>query len=408
MGMTNTGAKQASPRDKDYKLSDEKGLYLLVKKNGRKYWRMKYRYASKEKLLSIGVYPEVSLKEARQKRDDARKLLADHIDPSDNKQNLKRSRHEAAANSFEIIALEWFTKEKPIWSPAHIKKQIWLLEKNLFPYIGSEPISNITPPILLAALRKIESRGANETARRARQVASQVFRYAVATGRAEHDPSPDLKGALQTPKTKHFAAITDPKKIGPLLLALEGYEGTQTVRAALQIAPMVFTRPGELRQMEWDEIDWDQAEWRIPEHKMKMKQAHIVPLCRQAIEVLEEQHLFTGRWQYVFPSERSKQRPMSENAINGALRRLGLSKEEMTGHGFRAMARTLLDEVLEFPHHLIEHQLAHEVRDPLGRAYNRTTHLKQRRDMMQKWADYLDSLKAQAKGNNVITGTFKR
>lgn len=329
-------------------------------------------------------------------------------DPSAVRRAEKMARVESGANSFEVIAREWFAKEQSNWSPAHVKKQLWLLENNLFPYIGKAPISSISPPTLLDALRRIESRGALETTRRAKQVASQVFRYAIATGRAERDPSTDLKGALKTPKTSHFSAITEPKAVGKLLNMIDEYEGTPTVKAALQLAPLVFVRPGELRHMEWEEISFDDAEWRLPAKKMKMKQPHIVPLSRQAIDILREHELLTGKWQYVFPSERSKKRAMSENALNAAMRRMGISKEEMTTHGFRAMARTLLDEELNFAHHLIEHQLAHEVRDPLGRAYNRTKHLPHRKDMMQAWANYLDQLRLISTSNNVIKGGFAK
>lgn len=406
MALTDTKIKQAKPQNKDYKLADEKGLFLLVKTTGAKYWRHKYRFLGKEKLLALGVYPEVSLKEARRRRDEARQLLDRQIDPSQQKKALKLSQVTSHANTFEAIANEWLEREKGNWSPAHTKKQQWLLEKNLFPYLGTAPISEITPPALLAALRRIESRGALETTRRAKQVAGQIFRYAVATGRAERDPSADLKGALKTPVTSHFAAITEPKAVGKLLTILEGYSGTPTVKAALNLAPLVFVRPGELRQMEWCEVDLDKAEWQIPASKMKMNQPHIVPLSKQAVAILEEQQLLTGRWRYVFPSERSKQRPMSENALNAAMRRMDIPKTEMTAHGFRAMARTLLDEELGFAHHLIEHQLAHEVKDPLGRAYNRTQHLPQRSEMMQKWANFLDSLKIACSNSNVVAGRF--
>ena len=393
MALTNIAVKKAPPKEKDYKLADEKGMYLLVTKAGSKYWRFKYRYANKEKLLALGVYPEVSLKAAREARDKAKLLLSDNIDPMGAKKAQKRAVLEADANYFQVIAYEWLEKEKHAWRDSHLKKQKGLLENNLLPYIGKIPVSDITPPILLDCLRKIEKRGAIETTRRCNQVAGQIFRYAIATGRAERDPSADLKGALKTPIVKHFASITEPIGVAALLRAIDGFKGSPTVKAALRLAPMLFVRPGELRQMEWSEVDIDKAEWRLPKEKMKMKQPHIVPLSAQAIEILGEQKLFSGNYQYVFPGERSRRRPMSDNALNAALRRLGYTKEEMTTHGFRAMARTLLDEELGFAHHLIEHQLAHEVRDPLGRAYNRTKHLPQRRKMMQEWSDYLSGLK---------------
>ena len=392
MPLTNIQCKEASPKEKDYKLSDGKGLYLLVTKKGSKYWRLKFRFARKEKVLALGVYPEVTLKEARNKTYLARKQLEDGIDPAATKRAKKLSLLQAAANSFEVIAWEWFEKEKDSWSPAHVKKQKYLLEKNLLPYLGKLPITDITPLVLLDCLRKAESRGALETARRLRQVAGQIFRYAVVTGRAERDPTADLRGALKPPKVRHFPAITDPKRLGELLRAIDGFEGTPTVAIALKLAPLLFVRPGELRKMEWAEIDFEAKEWNIPATKMKMNQPHLVPLSDQAIELLKEIEPITGRWQYVFPSERSRRKPMSDNTLNAALRRLGYPKEEVTAHGFRATARTLLDEALGYQPHLIEHQLAHEVKDTLGRAYNRTKHLTLRKEMMQHWANYLISL----------------
>jgi len=262
--------------------------------------------------------------------------------------------------------------------------------------------------MLLAVLRKIESRGAVETAHRAKQTAGQIFRFAVSTGRAERDPSADLSGALKTPKKKHLASITDPKEVGKLLLAIDNFQGTATVTAALSLSPLLFARPGELRHMEWEEINWEGGQWEIPAEKMKIKQPHIVPLCKQAIAILKELQLLTGRGKYVFPSARGASRPLSDNGVRTALRTLGYDNDTMTPHGFRATARTLLDEVLGFRIEWIEQQLAHTVRDPQGRAYNRTKHLPQRKDMMQKWADYLDNLKAQAASSNVITGDFAK
>ena len=393
MPLTDIQCREASPGKKDYKLGDGRGLYLLVTKKGSKYWRLKFRFAQKEKVLALGVYPDVSLKKARDKTYLAKQQLEEGVDPTATRKAQKLSLLEKAANSFEVIAWEWFEKEKDSWSPAHVKKQKYLLEKNLLPYLGKLPITDITPLVLLDCLRKAESRGALETARRLRQVAGQVFRYAVVTGRAERDPTSDLKGALKPPKVRHFPAITDPKRLGELLRAIDGFEGTPPVAIALKLAPLLFVRPGELRKMEWDEIDFKAKEWNIPATKMKMNQPHLVPLSRQAIELLKELEPLTGRWQYVFPSERSRRKPMSDNALNAALRRLGYPKEEVTTHGFRATARTLLDEILEFEPHLIEHQLAHEVKDSLGRAYNRTKHLKHRTLMMQEWSNYLDMLK---------------
>lgn len=394
MALTNVQIKQIKPKDKDFKVFDERGLFCLIKKNGAKYWRFRYSFGGKEKSMAFGVYPEVSLKEARERRDKARLALRDDEDPMAERKR-KRFLHESeGANHFEAVALEWFDKEKDNWKDTHIKKQKGLLDKNLIPYLGSIPVNEITPPILLQCLRKVEERGALETARRTKQVSGQIFRYAVATGRTDRDPSYDLRGALKAPKRGHFAAITEPKAFGELLRAIDGFTGSFIVKTALQLAPLLFVRPGELRHMEWLEIDFDKAEWRIPASKMKMNQPHIVPLATQSLDLLREIQALTGKWTYVFTGERSRKRCMSDNALNAAIRRLGYTKEEHTTHGFRASARTLLDEELCCEVHLIEHQLAHEVKDALGRAYNRTKHLPQRAKMMQRWADYLDRLRA--------------
>jgi integrase len=299
--------------------------------------------------------------------------------------------------TFEIIAREWQEKFKSKWQEEYADKIMRRMELNVFPLIGLRPIKNIKAPELLAVLRRVESRDALELAHRIRNLCDQIFRYAVATGRTERNPAADLKGALIPVKEKHRAAITDPKRVGELLRAIDSYQGTFVVQCALKFAPLVFVRPGELRHAEWSEINFENAEWNIPASKMKMKEAHLVPLSRQAIEILRKLHTLTGTGRYVFPSERSSQRPMSENAILVALRIMGYPKEEMSGHGFRAMARTILDEVLQIRPDFIEHQLAHAVRDPNGRAYNRTAHINERRKMMQKWADYLDDIKQGAK-----------
>jgi integrase len=407
MALTDPKIKQAKPKDKNYKLSDGRGLFLLVTKSGAKYWRLKYRFLGKEKLLSIGVYPAVTLKQARKACDVAKDQLEQGIDPSQAKKAKKVELAIAQANNFEAIALEWHKQQSAKWSEGYTAKVLRALERDLFPYIGTLPLDQISPPQLLAVFKRIESRGATESAHRVKQITGQVYRYAVATGRAQRDITPDLKGALATHQTKHFPAITEPEKVGKLLCLIDGYEGTSTVRAAMKLAPLVFVRPKELRHAEWPEIDFDKAEWRIPAEKMKMGVDHIVPLSRQAIEILEEQRLLTGHWNgYVFPSARSPRRPMSDNAILSAFRTMGISKDEMTGHGFRAMARTLLDEVLGERVELIEHQLAHAVKDSLGRAYNRTTHLPQRKEMMQRWADYLDQLRVTALSGNVVMGQF--
>lgn len=393
MKLTDTKIRQAKPKEKDYKLSDGRGLFLLIKKAGSKYWRLKYRYAGKEKLLAIGVYPEVTLKKARKATDDARELLDQGIDPSQHKQSNQAKQIEAHQNNFEAVAREWHQQQQVKWSDGYAAKVLRAMERDLFPFVGSLPFDEIKPPVLLRAFRKVQARGAVDTAHRIKQVAGQVFRFAVATGRADRDITQDLNGALAPYKRNHFAAITEPAEAAKLLRMIDSYEGTITVRAALQLAPLVFVRPSELRKAEWSELDLDNAEWRIPGEKMKMGMDHIVPLSRQAIEILREQHLFSGNWPYVFPSARSPRRPMSDNAILSAFRNMGIPKEKMTAHGFRAMARTILDEVLGERVELIEHQLAHAVKDTLGRAYNRTSHLPQRKEMMQRWADYLDALR---------------
>lgn len=392
MPLTDVRVRTAKPAEKDYKMADERGLFLLVKKNGSKYWRMKYRIAGREKLLAIGVYPDVSLASARQSRDEARSMLAQGIDPMEHKKAVKAAFHESASNSFEIIAREWLGNRKPgsEKSDARIKR---ILEKDLFPAMGSRPIADITPPELLRALRRMESRGVLETAHKARQYAGQIFRYAVATGRADRDPSADLKGALKTPTKRHFAAITTPKEAGQLMRAIYSYQASPAVMAALKLAPLLFCRPGELRQLEWQEVNFEERRIELPPEKMKVKEPHIIPLCKQAMAILEELHALTGRGRYVFPNGRGASRPLSENGLRVALRTMGYTNEQMTVHGFRAMARTLLDEILAFPVDWVEHQLAHAVRDANGRAYNRTKHLEQRRKMMQTWADYLDGLR---------------
>jgi integrase len=394
MPLTDTQIRKAKPAEKTQRLFDGGGLYLEISPKGGKWWRIKYRFGGKEKRLSLGVYPDVSLKDARERRNEARNLLANEIDPSENRKAKKAAKVERAANSFEVVAREWYAKHSTNWSASHGDRIIRRLDRDIFPWIGGKPIAEINAPQLLEVIRRIEQRGALETAHRALGNCGQVFRYAVATGRAERDPSGDLRGALPPVKGKHFASVTEPKKVAEVLRALDGYEGTLTVRCALRLAPLVFVRPGELRYAKWADIYLDAAEWRYTVSKTNTQ--HIVPLSRQAVEILEELYPLTGRGHYVFPSARSTSRPMSDNAILAAMRRMGISKDEMSGHGFRAMARTILDEVLGFRPDFIEHQLAHAVRDPNGRAYNRTAHLPERRKMMQEWADYLDKLKAGA------------
>ena len=391
MPLTDTAIRNAKLQNKQYKLTDEKGMYLLVNKVG-KYFRLDYRFAGKRKTLALGVYPDVKLAEAREKRDDARKMIANGIDPCQARKAQKSIQIEQAENCFEAIAREWHGKYSTNWADSHAKKIIRRLELYVFPWLGSRPIAEITPPELLAVLRKIEKKGILETAHRTQQNCGQVFRYAIATGRAERDPSADLRGALTPVKHGHMSTITDPKKIGELLRAIDGYEGTPVAKCALKLAPLVFVRPGELRHAEWTEIDLDEAEWRIPKEKMKMKAPHIVPLSTQAVEILSEIQPITGKSRYVFPSVRTNSRPMSENTVLAALRRMGYTKEEMTGHGFRAMASTLLHEQ-GWPSDIIERQLAHAERNSIKAAYNHAQHLPERRKMMQAWADYLDKLK---------------
>jgi integrase len=394
MPLTDTALRNAKPHNKTARLFDGRGLYLEVSPAGGKWWRLKYRFDGKEKRLSLGVYPDVSLKDARDRRDAARKLLADGVDPSANRKAQKSAQADRAANSFEVVAREWFAKFSATWAANHSDRIIRRFECDIFPWIGARPIADISAPEVLTVVRRIESRGALETAHRALGNCGQVFRYAVATGRAKHDPSGDLRGALPPVKSEHLAATTDPKRVAEILRAMDGYEGTLTVRCALRFAPLVFVRPGELRKAEWADFDLDGAEWRYT--VTKTNTPHIVPLSHQAMEILRELHPLTGHGRFVFPGARTNGRPMSDNAILAAMRRMGIDKDEMSGHGFRAVARTILDEVLGVRPDYIEHQLAHAVRDPNGRAYNRTAHLPERKKMMQEWSDYLDTLKAEA------------
>ncbi|MDA3834872.1 MAG: tyrosine-type recombinase/integrase [Spirochaetales bacterium] len=392
MPLTDTAIRNAKPREKQYKLSDDKGLYLLVKKAG-KYFRLDYRFNGKRKTIALGVYPEVKLKDARERRDEARQLLQNDVDPAQHKKETKHLRVEQAANSLEAIAREWFTKNKHIWTGGHSRTIMARLENNVFPWLGSRPVMAISAPELLAMLRRIEDRGALETAHRVKQICGQVFRYAIATGRAERDPCADLRGALPPTKPKHMATITDPKQVGGLLRAIDGYEGHLITRCALRLAPLVFVRPGELRHAEWAEINLGEAEWKIPAEKMKMRKPHIVPLSQQVLAVLGEIEPLTGRGRYVFPSPRTIERPMSNNAVLSALRRMDYAKEEMSGHGFRAMASTILHEQ-GWPTDVIELQLAHAEKNSVRAAYNHAQHLPERQRMMQAWADYLDKLKS--------------
>jgi integrase len=404
MPLTDLLVRAAKPREKLYKLSDSKGLYLQVEPNGSKLWRLKYRFNGKERRLAFGVYPEVTLSRARERQLEARRVLDEGIDPGELKKQAKRAAIVASANTFEAVAREWFLKHANGWAASHSSRVLLRLENDLFPWLGSRPVAAIDAGELLETVRRIEGRGALDSAHRCLGYSSQIFRYAIATARAKHNPAADLRGALPPAKGGHFASITDPEKIGPLLRAIDGYEGAFVTRCALRLAPLTFVRPGELRTAEWAHFDLDAREWRIPAERMKMQEGLIVPLSRQAMEVVEELRPATGRGRYLFPSLQSPARPMSENTVNAALRRLGYGSDEITGHGFRAMARTILDEVLEFRVEWIEHQLAHEVKDPNGRAYNRTAFLAGRKKMMQAWADYLDGLRAQKNGANDRAG----
>jgi len=395
MSLTDTAIRNAKANEKPYKLSDEKGLYLLVNKAG-KYFRFDYRYAGKRKTLALGVYPDVKLADAREKRNDSRRLLQNDIDPAQYRKETKVLQKEQAANSFEAVAREWFTKNKHIWTEGHSKTIIQRLDFNIFPWLGTRPVASITAPELLAVLRRIEDRGVLETAHRVKQICGQVFRYAIATGRAERDPSADLRGALSPTKPTRMSTITDPKQIGELLRAIDGYEGHLITRCALRLAPLVFVRPGELRHAEWQEINLELAEWKIPAEKMKTRSPHIIPLATQAVESLKEIEPLTSRSRYVFPSLRTAQRPMSNNTVLAALRRMGYAKDEMSGHGFRAMASTILHEQ-GWASDVIERQLAHAERNSIKAAYNHAQHLPERRKMMQAWADYLDTLKSGGK-----------
>ena len=389
--LTDVAARNAKAKDKPYKLAAGGGLYLEVMPNGSKYWRMKYRFAGREKRLAVGVYPEVSLKEAAIKRDEARVALRDGRDPSAEKRDTKQRQKVAHANSFEAVAKEWLKHRQDLAQTTRERAEA-MLTAYVYPWIGTRPIGEISAQALLEVLRRTESQDKLETTQRLRQICGQVFRYAVASGRAERDPTRDLRGALKTNTNRHFASITDPAKVGELLRAIDSYSGQFTTKCALKLAPLVFTRPGELRRAEWSEIDLKAKQWNIPGAKMKMGQPHVVPLSTQAVAVLEELQPLTGQGKYLFPSVRSPRDPMSDNTVNAALRRLGYSTEDMTGHGFRTMASTLLHE-LGWNTDAIERQLAHAERDPIKAAYNRAQHLPERRRMMQAWADYLDALR---------------
>lgn len=393
--LTDAMIRNAKPGPKAVRIFDERGLYLEVAPSGGKWFRFKYMFGGKEKRISLGVYPDVSLKQARERREEARKKVADGVDPSEVRKAGKAAAI-AEGETLEVVAREWHSKFLDNASAGHSQEIIHRLERDVFPWVGSTPMKEITAPALLAVIRRIEERGAVETARRVLQYLSRVGRYAVATGRAERDAAADLRGALPPANKKHFATLTDPKAVADLLRTIDGYEGSHIVRCALRLAPLVFVRPGELRKAEWEEFDLDGAEWRIPAERMKMKEKHIVPLSRQSLAVLRELFPLTGRGKFLFPSVRSMGRPISENTLNGALRRMGFTKEEICSHGFRSMASTMLNE-LGWNRDAIEKQLAHGERNAVRASYNFAQYLPERRKMMTAWADHLDALKAGVK-----------
>ncbi|MBA3596039.1 MAG: integrase arm-type DNA-binding domain-containing protein [Methylibium sp.] len=409
-----TTIRSIKPGDARKRLSDGDGLYLLLfVKGGAHGWRLDYGFGGKRKTLSLGTYPDTGLRLARKKADEARKLVSEGTDPSDIRKAAKSVQQAAAEakvreddgllplDSFEAVAREWIdTVHGSKVSAGHAERTRIRLEQDVFPWLGAVPLAGIKAPDLLACLRRVEARGAIETAHRIKQACGQVFRYGVATGRCERDPSGDLRDALRPIETRHHAAIIEPERAGELLRAMADYRGQPVTRAALQLAALVFQRPGEIRKAEWAEFDLDAGLWSIPSERMKRTRqgkvsgsAHVVPLSTQAVAVLRDLQPLTGHGRFVFPSLRTGERCMSDNAILSALRRMGFPKDEMTGHGFRAMARTMLAERLGVDEAVIEAQLAHAVRDSLGRAYNRTEFVEQRRAMMQTWADYLDKLR---------------
>ncbi|WP_175829585.1 tyrosine-type recombinase/integrase [Burkholderia cepacia] len=395
MPLTDTAIRNAKPADKPVRLFDGGGLYLEIAPSGGKWWRLKYRFGGKEKRYSLGVYPEVTLATARKKRDEAREKLAAGIDPGEAKKAEKRASLLAAAHSFEVVARGWMDERKTTVEPAQHAKTLARMENDVFPWLGKRPIAEIDAPEILVVLKRVDGRGARFTAHRIRSEISRVFRYGIKEGHCKADPARDLVDAIPPAQTTHFASITEPEKVGEMLRAFDGFTGTFPVLCALKLAPMLFVRPGELRKAEWAQFDLDKGEWRYFVNKTKTD--HLVPLAAQAVTILRELHALTGEGVYVFPGARDRNRPMSEAAINAALRRLGYdTRTEITGHGFRAMARTILHEELEEKPEVIEHQLAHTVPDSLGRAYNRTKFIKARRSMMQQWADYLDKIKAGA------------
>jgi integrase len=399
MALTDIAVRNAKAGAKPYKVGDGGGLYLLVTPAGGKLWRLKFRAAGKEKLLSLGRWPELSLANARKGRDKAREALAAGADPAREKQQAKHRARVSAANTFEEIAQEFIDKRRREGMSGSTADKSEYYISRMGPILARMPIAEITVPDLLAVLRRIEANGNYETARRVLQLSGRVFRYAIATARVASDPSRDLRGALTAPKPKHYGAIIEPKRAGELLRAIDGYEGQALTKIAMQLSANVFVRPGELRHAEWNDIDLGAALWIIPATKMKMRKAHHVPLSRQSVELLRELHEITGPAGYVFTSIRSRSRPMSENTINAGLRRLGFTGDEMTAHGFRAMASTLLNESGKWHPDAIERALAHGDDDRVRAAYHRGAHWKERVEMAQWWSDYLDQLR---KGADIV------
>ena len=393
MALTDTAIRTAKPKSKSYKLSDSGGLYLEIAPSGGKWWRYKFNFDDKENRISLGTYPDVSLAQARDKHREARKLLANGVSPSENRKATKIANKLNATNSFELVAREWWNSYMKGKADSHKEKVIRRFELYLFPWIGSKPIANITTPQILEVIKRIEKQNKLETAHRTLQAAGQVFRYAVQKGFTLRDITADLKGALPATIVKHMAAFTEPKDVAELLRAMDAFNGTFTVLCALKLSPLLFTRPSELRMAKWANIDLEAGTWQY--FVSKSKTNHLVPLPTQAVAILRELKPFSGHGQYVFMGGHSPLKPMSESAVNAALKRMGYDTQvDITGHGFRAVARTMLHERLNMDPHIIEHQLAHNVPDTLGDAYNRTKFILQRKIMMQKWADYLDELKA--------------
>ena len=393
MGLTDVAIRNAKPKDADYKLADEKGMYVLVTKSGKKYFRLDYRFAGKRKTLALGVYPETTFKEAKNKRDEARKLLDDGVDPSEVKKSKKLQLIMDKDNNFQDVAAEWHENQKAGWTPGYAKDVWERLNVNIFPYLGTKPIGDITPPELLAVLRKIELRGAVDQAHRVRTICSLIFRYAIATGRAERDTAADLRGALKVYSHTPRAAITKPGEIGGLLRAIDDFTGTFVVKCGLQLLALTFVRSGEIRFGEWSEVDFSAKFWSIPAKRMKMRQELLVPLSSQALDILHNLYAVTGEGRLMFPSLRTAEKPISEAAFLAALRRMGYAQDVMCTHGFRAMASTLLNEQGVYSPDVIERQLAHAPRNKVRAVYNRAEYMPERIKMMQDWANYLDELK---------------